>query len=45
MNVKMEPRAVTETDEKELTAMMDRYERENASGDEDEDEDEVSKTW
>jgi len=37
LNVKMEPRAVTETDEKELTQMMERYERENNDEDEDED--------
>lgn len=43
MNVKMEPRAVTESDEKELASMMERYEKENSevagdSGDDDESE-------
>lgn len=38
LNVKMEPRAVTESDEKELTSLMEKYERENAEGEEEEDE-------
>eukprot|EP00039_Didymoeca_costata_P018353 m.333122 g.333122 ORF g.333122 m.333122 type:complete len:322 (+) comp17074_c0_seq1:22-987(+) len=40
MNVKMEPRAVTETDEKVLNALMEKYERENAEEGEDDDDEE-----
>jgi len=43
MNVKMEPRAVTETDEKQLEDMMAKYQRAQNSGDEEEgDEEEVT---
>jgi translation initiation factor 2 subunit 1 len=38
MNVKMAPKAVTESDEKELAAKMEEYERENADEDEDDEE-------
>jgi hypothetical protein len=42
MQIKFEPRAVTETDERELTAMMEKYERENqeVGGDDDGQEEE-----
>lgn len=41
MNVKMEPRAVTATDERELASMMEKYEKENTevAGDDDNEED------
>eukprot|EP00037_Helgoeca_nana_P012512 m.113827 g.113827 ORF g.113827 m.113827 type:complete len:332 (+) comp21488_c0_seq4:274-1269(+) len=43
MQIKFEPRAVTETDEKELTAMMEKYERENqeVGGDDDPQDDDI----
>ena len=41
--MKMEPRAVTETDEKQLEDMMAKYQRAQNSGDEEEgDEEEVT---
>lgn len=42
MNIKMEPRAVTESDEKELSNLMEKYERENDAeeGEEDGEEEE-----
>ena len=38
MNIKMAPKAVTESDEKELAAKMEEYERENADDDDEEEE-------